>query len=668
MVREILFLCTILNFVLDQNEEKGEQIMKKHLLVFIIFITLLLTIATAVLAQSDTLEFIEEALEVRFWSELSELGEDYGVFTVGCECYGGIYGDLYIGKFAAKNAAVLVNEEGDNACALIFEPDAYDSVKAELTVRYGKPQISADDHNELIWACRQASVSLIYLHNGDVALFYRFPTSPIFSQLSFPPYQTTTVVPASAREPQRAEVTQENTFAFFEKASVADSWDTLLALMQQYGLHGYENGCYADIVGNLSIAGAPADAIMIICDGHDDTVMHENTGYNCDIWFEEEAYDSVKEALVKRYGNPEPIEDSDSFVWSFEKRKVFLESPNHGEISLSYHFQPTKDESKPSFPVSQPMADTPAPIREGITSSFDKGNFIAFMEKASLAYSSKALKKASVQYGLTMEENKYGARLSGDLAVAEYNTLYIDVCGSEDLPCFDFYGYFEPEAYDTVKALLTVHYGEPVRMWNNQDDLVWHFAQSDIFLRPNVAAMVEVKVDMLADANDFYNIFPPLLESVALGQTAQPNSPAQEKALDFMEQVLQTDTEEGFAELVKRYELTINKESGYKYIISNNISIDGCSSIASKVYNYDSTGFSTNIDFEIDSYDVVLETLVNRYGDPNTVWENSPALVWTFREGRVNFYRSPYYDYISLAYSPNEFPDPSLPSFPLSQE
>jgi len=230
--------------------------------------------AFATAEQANTLEFMEQALSVKTWNALAWLAEEYGVFTVSCECYGGIYGNLSVVGFAAtENTTVLLDETLGNTCTLTFEASAYNAVKAELIERYGDPQTTSEADPTLTWTLREAEVRLIDPYNRELSLIYTKHTSPVLSQPTFPPPQT--AIPAPTRNPQTAELSQENTFAFMEKASVAVSWEELLAIMQQYGLHGYASGCYADIIGDLSIAGANADVVMILCCNREDTIVYE---------------------------------------------------------------------------------------------------------------------------------------------------------------------------------------------------------------------------------------------------------------------------------------------------------------------------------------------------------------------------------------------------------
>jgi len=621
-----------------------------------------------VTGQASTLEFIEQALTVKTWDALAWLGEEYGVFTVSCECYGGIYGNLSVGGFAiTENAALLVDETLGNACTLTFERSAYNAVKAELVKRYGEPRTTPDAEPTLAWTFLEAEICLTYPYDGKLALIYTKPASPGPSQPTFPPPQATT--PAPTREPQAAALAQENTFAFMEEASMADSWDALLGLMQQHGLHGYETGCYADISGDLSIAGADADVVMILCGDHEDETVYETTGYDYDIWFNPEAYDAVKEALVKRYGEPKTIEDPDHrLVWSFRQTEVCLLRSDHGRVVLCYYLQPITDESKPTFPPPQAVRATPAPAQAKVNSSSDDGNFVSFMEQASLAYSRKALGRIGLQYGLTVAKNKHGARLNGDITVGEHIALRVDACSPKGLPGFDCYAYFEPDAYDTLKAVLVRRYGDPVTMWNFQDGFVWHFAEADVILRRSVASTAEVIYVMQSFSNDFYPTFPPLLAAmVTPAQVPQVTTYAKASALEFMEQALQVNSWEALEDLGKRYGVTMKKESDWRYNISGDLSIDGFSTIKSTAYDFDSTGFSCNIEFGSNAYDTVLDALVNRYGDPNVTWEHEPFLAWNFKRESVHLYRSFFDGGVTLSYSFSESPDESFPTFPFPQ-
>ncbi|MCL2811389.1 MAG: hypothetical protein FWD25_05815 [Clostridia bacterium] len=637
--------------------------MKIRLLVLLAIVFLLPAMATATIGQASTLEFIEQALWVKTWDALAWLGEEYGVFTLSCECHGEMYGNLSVGGFlATENATVVVDETLGNACTLTFEPSAYDAVKAELVKRYGEPQTTSDADSTLAWAFRDAEIRLMYPDDGELALIYTSLPSPVPSQPTFqPPPTAPTATPAPTREPQAAALSQEKTFAFMERASMADAWEALLALMQQYGFYGHATGCYADITGDLSIAGANADVVMILCGDHEETTVFETTGFDYDIWFNPEAYDAVKEALVKRYGEPKTIEEPDHrLVWSFQQTEVCLLRSSHGRVVLYYSLQPITDDSKPTFPPPQAVRATPAPTQAKVNSFSGEGSFIAFMEQAALAYSRKALEKIGLQYGLDVTENKRGARLTGSIAVGEYTALHMDACSPKGLPGFDCYAYFEPDAFDILKAALAKRYGEPVALWGFQDGFIWPFAEVDVYLKRSVAGMVEVHYAMQSFSNDFYPTFPPLLAiEAAPAQVSQITTSPGAGALAFMEQVLRVNSLEALEDLGKQYGLTAKKESDWKYTISGNLSIDGFSATESVAYDFDSTGFTCSIQFASDAYDAVLDALVHRYGDPKVTWGHTSYLVWDFERESVQLYRSSFNGGVTLSYSPSESSDES---------
>lgn len=456
---------------------------------------------------------------------------------------------------------------------------------------------------------------------------------------------------------------QENTFVFIEQAAVADSWETLLGLMQQYGLHGFDTGCYADIVGDLSIGRANAEVVMILCGDHEDTTVYETTGYDYDIWFEAQEYDTVKEALLQRYGAPEISEDADdALVWHFRQTEVCFWRKSLENAVLTYYLQPFTDETKPVFPAHQSFGAIPALTQGEMVSSFEEDGFIAFMEQASLSYSRGALGKIGVQYGLTMAENEQGARLSGSLSVGEYVVSYVDAFSPEGLPVFDCYAYFELDAYDTLKAALGNRYGAPVTMWDSQEGFVWHFAEADVLLKRSVTGMAEVNYVMQSFRNDFYPSFPPLpAEKVDMvpAQLPQSATGSEANALAFMEQALQMDSWAELKELGNKQGITLKKELDHKYHLSGNLLVGGFSAIKGDAYHFNSSGFDCKAEFESDAYDAVLDALINRYGAPKLNWEPSPLLVWNFESVSVQFYR-PYLDGgVTLYYSSNESLDES---------
>ncbi len=636
--------------------------MKTRLLVCTAAAVLLLAIAATACAQANTLAFMEQALFAKTWESLDWLGKEYGVFTVGCECYGEMYGNLSVGGFAAtKNATVTVDEALGEACTLTFESGAYDAVKAALVARYGDPQTNADADPALTWTFQQAEVRLTSPSAGELTLTYTASDAPAPSLPTFPP--PSEAIPVPTREPHTAALAQENTFAFLERASVADSWEALLDLMRQYGLHGFETGCYADILGDLSIGGADAEVVMILCGDLGDTTVYETTGYDYDLWFEPEDYDAIKAAFVARYGEPQTAEESDDrLVWSFRQTEVRLMRFSRDSVLVGYYLQPTADETKPAFPPTQAILATPAPAQTELGSLSGGDDFVALMEQTSLAYSREALGRVGARHGFTVTENKRGARFSGSLAVGKHAVLHVDACSPEGLPGFDCYAFFEPDAFDAVRAALTRYYGEPVTKRDAWGGFAWYFAEMDIALR-HAAGMLEVCYRMRSSSNDFYPSFPPLLDAVAPVPTRIPQTARRAEAgtLEFLEQALQADSWRSFMELGKRYGITaVNAD---RNIIRGDLPIAGFSATKISAYDHAPLGFSCSVEFEPDAYDAVLEALVNRYGDPKLTWERNPSLSWDFRGASVHLYKYDADWEVILDYSANESTDASLPTF-----
>ncbi len=632
--------------------------MKFRLFVLAVMVALLLAMTTATLAQENTLEFMEQAILAETWWELGSLGEDYGVFTKGCECYGEIWGSLSVGGVAAANATMFVDEILGNAGVLTFDPAAYDAVKSALVERYGDPQAGP----EPTWTFAQAEIRLAYSDTGKLVLTYAKPDFPALSLPTFPP----PAVAAPARDPQAA-IAEENTFAFLEQASAAESWAAMLELMRQYGLRGYETGCYADIMGDLSIGGEPAEVVMIVCGDHEDTTVYETKGYSYDVWFEPEAYDVVKEALIARYGEPQVIEEADMrLIWWFRQTKVCLWRIDTRNVVVFYYLQPTADETKPAFPAAQAACTTPVPAKEGTSS--DAGDFILFMEQASQAYSREALGRIGAQYGLAVAENKHGARLNGSLAVDGHAVLRVDACSPRGLPGFECYAYFGPDAFDAVKAALTSRYGEPVRVWGAKGCFAWRFAEIDVLLG-HAENLTEVYYNMRFSYNGFYSYFPPFRAAVALNPARMPQNAmqAEKDILEFMERVLQVESWEALEALGQGYGITATRERDYLYNLSGELSIAGFWATECDASHWEGSGFSCGFTFESDAYDAVLEALVNRYGDPKIVWGRSPSLVWNFRGARVSLYRSFFDGRVDLYYGCDESMDASLPTFPSAQ-
>ena len=144
--------------------------MKIRLFVLVAIICLLPAMATATPEPVSTLEFVEQALSVRTWNELGWLGKEYGIFTVSCECYGEIYGNLSVGGVeTTDNAVVLLDETLGNTCALTFKRSAYGAVRADLAARYGEPRTTADDDPVLAWTLREAEIRLVCPDEGDLS-------------------------------------------------------------------------------------------------------------------------------------------------------------------------------------------------------------------------------------------------------------------------------------------------------------------------------------------------------------------------------------------------------------------------------------------------------------------------------------------------------------------
>lgn len=482
-----------------------------------------------------------------------------------------------------------------------------------------------------------------------------------------PPLEAT---PAPTREPQATLLSQENTFAFMEQASVTDSWDALLELMRQYGLQGFASGCYADIVGDLSIGGATADVVMVLCRDGDETV-YETNGYDYDIWFEPEEYDTVKEALVKRYGEPTTSEDSEEhrLVWSFQQTEVGLLRSSHGRIIMYYFLRPTTDKTKPTFPPLQTARATPAPVQAEADISSDEGGFVAFMEQASLAYSMKALTKIGARHGLTVAENEEGACLSGDLAIGTHSVLRVDAYRLEGLPGFDCSAYLGADAYNAAKVALNKRYGEPIAMWDVPHGFVWHFAEVAIILSRTDADTIEVRYSLQPFSNDFYPSFPPLLSPAAVpdpDRTPQAAMHAEASTLEFLEQALQEESWEKLMALAQRYGIA-GKKSDYSYKLSGNLVVAGFTATGGSAYGFGPPKFDCNVEFKAEAYDAVLGALVDRYGDPRVIWGYGPKLAWDFSTARVSLSRYSHDDIVALHYSSSESQDASLPTFPPQQ-